>query len=241
MKFKLDYGERRGEESLDMSQLFTAVRRHYIIGLLTLAVCVGAGFLVNMIVQPQYKATVSLVANLSGDTESGTYNELLASQMLTKTYEDAIQSRYIAGEVKRKLGLKESEFQLLGKIQARTDPGTLVVMLYATDQNPQQALKIANAFADAFISKSKEIVQGANVRVLDYANQEETSVPVSPKKKLNLALSLFIGIAASVSVSLLLEQRRAYRKRKRLEHSGMLDTGLDRVEVEMERKEVAQA
>ncbi|AWB46415.1 hypothetical protein DCC85_21090 [Paenibacillus sp. CAA11] len=206
---------------MDVGLLFTAVRRHYLACLITLGLCVGAGFLINQLIQPQYRAQASLVANLPGDSESGTYNEFLASQMLTKTYEDAIQSRYIANEVKQRLNLKESVFQLLAKIEARTDPGTLVILLQAVDDNPKQALRLANAFADAFILKSKEIVHNANIRVLDYADPEETAVPVSPKKKLNLALSLFIGIGAALCISLLLEKRRASRRRKRPVESGI--------------------
>ncbi|MNE19798.1 Capsular polysaccharide type 8 biosynthesis protein cap8A [compost metagenome] len=166
-----------------------------------------------MIVQPQYQASASLVATITS-TESGTYNELLASQMLTRTYEDAIKSRYIANEVKEKLNLSESIYDLLQRIDVRTDPGTLVIMLYATHDNPEDAVRISNAFADAFIAKSTEIVQSANVIVLDYADMEDASIPVSPRKMLNLAIGGFIGIFVALGISMLLERRRITRKGK---------------------------
>lgn len=211
-------------------------RKHWVAFLVTLLACVGSVFLINELVRPQYQASASLVATISS-AESGTYNEFLASQMLTKTYEDAIQSRFIANEAKNKLHTRESAYDLLKRIEVRTDPGTLVVVLYAKHDNPEDAVAIANAFAESFISKAKEIVQSANVTVLDYANLEDASIPVSPKKLFNLAISGFIGTFAALGVALLLEKRDANRRRRRRPGSAELsllfpmdESGLDRKE-----------
>lgn len=170
--------------------------------------------MVNNMVQPKYQATASLVATISS-AESGTYNEFLASQMLTKTYEDAIQSRFIALEAMNKLETSETAYELLKRVEVRTDPGTLVILLSATHDNPQDAMEIANAFAESFIEKSKTIVQSANVIILDYANMEDAEIPVSPKKLFNLAIGGFIGIFAGLSISFFLEKRRSSRKEYR--------------------------
>lgn len=194
--------------------MLRTAKKHGIAVLITLALCVGGVFLANELVRPQYEAAASLVATISS-SESGTYNEFLASQMLTKTYEDAIQSRFVANEAKAKLQTSESAYGLLKRIKVRTDPGTLVLVLYARHDNPEDAVAIANAFAESFISKSTEIVQSANVTVLDYANLEDASIPVSPKKLFNLAIGIFIGVFASLSVAMLLEKRDASRRKRR--------------------------
>lgn len=199
---------------MDISNLVRVISRHFIAFGVTLLLCVGSVFLVNSMVKPQYQATASLVATIAS-TESGTYNEFLASQMLTKTYEDAIQSRFIAIEAQKKLETSETVFELLKRVTVRTDPGTLVILLSATHDNPKDAVAIANAFAESFIEKSRKIVQSANVMVLDYANMEEASIPVSPKKLFNLAIGSFIGLFAGLSVALFLEKRRSLRKSSR--------------------------
>lgn len=204
---------------LNVIFLLKSVQRHYIVAILTILVCVGGAYLINVFVQPQYQASASLMANIAQANESGTYNELLASQMLTKTYEDTIQSRSVAGEVKKKLSLNESPTLLLRKIKVRTDPGTLVINLYATDRNPQSAVAIVNAFADTFINKSKGIVSSAKVTVLDYADMDQASEPVSPKKMFNLALGVLIGLFAALSISLLLEKWRLSRRRSGMKNS----------------------
>lgn len=189
--------------------------RHYIGAfILTIIVCLILGLVANMVIPPKYKATASLLANLGSSQESSTYTEFLASEMLTKTYEEAIRSRSVAHEVKSRITSPYSAFELLNKIEVRTDPGTLVIKLYAIDKDPKAAVVIANAFVDSFISKSKLIVQNANVSVLDYADLEAASVPDSPKKLLNLALAFFIGIFSALSICLVLELRWEARRKK---------------------------
>ncbi|WP_059042194.1 YveK family protein [Paenibacillus rubinfantis] len=200
---------------MDMVAVWNAVRRHILAFSIVLATCVGLAVLLNEVVTPSYRANVSLVANIASNPGSSTYNEFLASQMLTKTYEDTIQSRYIATEVKRKVPTPDTVIQMLKKVKVRTDPGTLVIMLSYTGDEPKQAVQIANAFADTFIAKSKEIVDGANVSILDYASLEETQKPVSPRKALNLALAAFVGLFAGLSLALIRDARHLRNKKNR--------------------------
>ncbi|SMF47795.1 YveK family protein [Paenibacillus barengoltzii] len=191
---------------MESSGLFKILRKHMIAFIVTLLVCEGGVFLVNTLAKPQYQATASLVATIAS-TEAGTYTEFLASQMLTKTYEDAIESRFIANEAKNKLQTKETAYELLKRIKVRTDPDTLVIIIKATHDNPQDAVAIANAFAESFIQKSKELVESSSVMILDKSNLEEASIPVSPRKILNYAIGGFIGLFAGLCVSMLLEKR----------------------------------
>jgi len=200
---------------MDMVAVWNAVRRHFLAFIIVLAACVGLAVLLNEVVTPSYRANVSLVANIASNPESSTYNEFLASQMLTKTYEDTIQSRYVAAEVKKKVSTPDTVIQMLKKIKVRTDPGTLVILLSYTGDEPKQAVAIANAFAETFIAKSKEIVEGANVSILDYASLEETKTPVSPRKALNLALASFVGLFAGLSLALILDARHMRNKKSR--------------------------
>ncbi|GGA33476.1 YveK family protein [Paenibacillus physcomitrellae] len=198
-----------------------ALSRHYVAFVVTIVICVGCTFLLNQLIKPSYQAEASLVANIGSTTDSGTYNEFLASQMLTKTYEKGIQSRYIADKVISKLGLKQSAYELLKTISVRTDPGTLVIMLYAKADDPKQAVAVANAFADSFIADSKQIVQNANVTLLDEADLQQASIPVSPKKIFNLAVSVLIGLFAGLSIAVWLEKRHVSRKKERLRKIGV--------------------
>lgn len=198
-----------------MEFLWRSVRGHPLAFWLVVTGCIGLAVLINEVMPPSYRANVSLVANITSNPESSTYNEFLASQMLTKTYEDAIQSRSIAMQVRSQVGTSDTVMQLLEKIKVRTDPGTLVIMLSYTGHDAKEAVTIANAFAETFISKSREIVTSANVSILDRASLEETSIPVSPRKALNIAFAAFTGLFAALSVALGLERRKGRKKLRR--------------------------
>lgn len=199
---------------MDVSFLIRAILRHFIVFLLAVFGFLGAAYAMNSLAQPIYQGTVSLVANISSSDDSSTYNKFLASQMLTKTYENTIQSRNIAADAKEKLGSQESVTELLDKVTVRTDPGTLVIFIHAKDENPESAVAIANAFANSFIQKSKNIVETSDVIVLDYADLEASSNPVSPRKMLNLALALFVGTIVGASLCVALEKRKQKRKQQ---------------------------
>lgn len=200
---------------MDIEFLGRAVKRHCIAFAAVIALCIGAAVLANELVSPAYRADVSLVANIVSKPDSSTYNEFLASQMLTKTYEDTIQSRYIASEVKNKISAPQSATELLKKVRVRTDPGTLVILLSYTGSDPKEAVAIANAFAETFVAKSKEIITDANVSILDSASMEEAAIPVSPRKMLNIALAAFAGLFAALSLALALEKRDERKKARR--------------------------
>ncbi|MDR6553885.1 GNVR domain-containing protein [Paenibacillus qinlingensis] len=198
-------------------QIFAAIRRHFVVFPMILICFVAAGFGINMLLQPEYQAKSTLIANFgkASDNVSNKYNELLANQMLTTTYQEAIQSLFIANIVKLKLSSSLTPSELLRKIQVKTDPGALILSIYANANDANQAVAIANAFAESFVSNSTLILNQANVNVLDLAVYENSSSPVKPKKMFNLAVCTFVGFFAATSFSLLLDKKRLKKVKKK--------------------------
>ncbi|MBB6733069.1 YveK family protein [Cohnella zeiphila] len=197
-------------------QILNSIRKHMITFALTVICFVAIGFGLNTVMSPQYEAKATLVANFA-PTDSNSdnkYNEILANQMLTKSYEEMIQSLYIAQIVKTDLSSSLSVTELLSKIQVKTDPGALLLSIYVRDGTPKGAVDIANAFAQSFADHAATIMNNANVTILDLASYENSLDPVSPQKTFNLAICLFIGMFAGSSFSLLLDKRKAVRTKK---------------------------
>jgi capsular polysaccharide biosynthesis protein len=201
-------------------QIFNAIRRHFIVFPIIVLCFMAIGVYINMIIKPEYQAKATLIVNFDKASEnvSNKYNELLANQMLTKTYEEAIQSLLIANIVKHKISSPLTASELLNKVQVKTDPGALILSIYVYDNDANQAVAIANAFAESFISNSSLILSQANFNILDLAVYDNSLVPVKPKKVFNLAVCLFIGLFSASSMSLLLESR-AVRKAKKKQQS----------------------
>ncbi|MFF2484021.1 YveK family protein [Paenibacillus sp. NPDC058071] len=199
---------------MDIDRLKQAVSRFYMIILITIALCVGGAFILNAAVKPVYEATSSVVVSISSTGDAGIYNEFLASQLLAGTYKDILSSHYLAEKAKEKLGTSLTAAKLQKKLTVETNADTLVIKLKVRDSNVKDAVAIANAFSETFLSEAKSIIQYTNLSILDLANIEQASDPVSPKKAFNLAVSLFIGVFAGLSAALGLEFRREQRKRK---------------------------
>ncbi|WP_337100769.1 YveK family protein [Paenibacillus sp. YIM B09110] len=206
---------------MDIQFLKEASKRYFIVILLVIALSVGGAFALNAFVKPTYEASVSVVASIASSGDAGIYNEFLASQLLTGTYKDALKSYYIANKVKEKLDSNLTATELLNKLVVETNVDTLVIKIKIKDDHVKDAVAIANAYGETFLSESKSIIQYANITLLDLASIEQASDPVSPKKAFNLAISLFIGVFVGLSVALMLEGKRQERKRKRAENSSV--------------------
>jgi capsular polysaccharide biosynthesis protein len=198
-------------------QILNAIRRHFIVFPMIVLCFLAIGFFINMVLKPEYQAKASLIVNFDKSSQdiSSKYNELLANQMLTKTYEEAIQSLLIANIVKLKLSSPLTPSDLLKKVQVKTDPGALILSIYVNENDPNQAVAIANAFAESFRSNSALILNQVNVNILDLAVYDNSSIPVKPKKTFNLAVCLFAGLFSASSISLLLDKNRLRKVKKK--------------------------
>lgn len=197
---------------MDVRFLLQAIGKRFLVFTIVVLILVGSAFALNQLAIPQYQGKVSIVTSISSVEDSSTYNKFLASQLLTRTYETTIKSRHIASEVKESLQSPYSISQLLDKLTVRTDPGTLVIVIRAKDENAETAVNMANAFADSFIRKSKDIVESSTVSILDYADLEASQTPVSPNERLNLALAGFAGLVLGACLCAMLE--KIWPKRK---------------------------
>jgi capsular polysaccharide biosynthesis protein len=202
------------------AQLLNTIRRHFIVFPIIVLCFLAAGYFINTVLKPEYQAKATLIANFDKSSEniSNKYNELLANQMLTKTYEEVIQSLLIANIVKLKLSSPLTPSELLKKVQVKTDPGALILSIYVNENDANQAVAIANAFAESFISNSTSILNQANVSILDLAVYDNSSTPVKPKKLFNLAVCLFAGLFSASSLSLLLDKARLKKVKKKSEY-----------------------
>jgi len=196
--------------------VFASICKHYRVFLTSVILFAAAGFGLNQVIPAAYEAKATLVANFdrTQDNVDNKYNEILANQMLTKTYSEVIRSMTIANIVKNDLHSPLSANELLKKIEVNTDPGALILTIMVKDGAPENAVAIANAFAESFVKHSSSIVSLTNVTILDLADQEASSTPVSPRKTFNIAISVFIGLIVGTSLSMLLETRRMARRKK---------------------------
>jgi non-specific protein-tyrosine kinase len=113
---------------------------------------------------PSYEATAKLVVQ-PGATPS--VNDVLLAQQLASDYATVAGSRDFAQSIVDGLGIQESADDLLKQLTTTVDPGSAVLIVKATDRDPNEAAAIANAFANALREKIDSQISGGEPSVVD--------------------------------------------------------------------------
>jgi capsular exopolysaccharide synthesis family protein len=161
-----------------------------------------------------YRANAILLVNQSQNSSPVTYQDILGSQQLTKTYAELVTSNLNLGDSVTALKDPSVTLRDLQKhVSASTETGTQLVHVYAEDPDPQHAAKIANAVAESFVSYVQKAqlagVQAPNKDNLNTIFVAETAEtprsPVRPNVTLNLVLGLLLGFLVAVAAVAVVE------------------------------------
>jgi len=136
------------------------------------AVAVAAVF--TAFQKPVYQATAQvLVTFTSTSAGSGAKNEALGALNTEKTI---VQSPTVAAGVVQELGLRVPASTLDNHLQVDVVSGATVLNIRYSDQSPDTAARIANAFADAYVVFKKDQAQRAVGASTDPLHQAIASV-----------------------------------------------------------------
>ncbi|NPV90435.1 MAG: hypothetical protein HPY50_06660 [Firmicutes bacterium] len=137
------------------------------------------------------------------DEGSVTYDQLMASQLLAKSYKEMIKSRNVLSQVINERGLNLTIEKLENRVIVETLPETSMIQINIRDEDPWEAVAIANdinrvssylAATSAIGIKSITVVDGA-IASLN---------PVYPRPALYISLSLIAGVTISLMIILLM-------------------------------------
>lgn len=148
--------------------------------------------------KPQYQASATLGVMINeAAAEQIKYDELLANQLLIKSYKDFIKSRAVISEVIKDLNLIGMTNQDLEKItQVQLNPDSSMIKILVRHENPLLARDIANKISYVFIQKSSELLKVNNIKIVDIASVNKE--PVYPQTNLIIALSFLAGVFISL-------------------------------------------
>jgi capsular exopolysaccharide synthesis family protein len=166
----------------------------------------GAAFLVTQTITPTYRASATLLVDLTQQPGTIVYNDILASERLTKTYSELITQRPVLEGV-----LAAGEFsdltvgELSGKLDVSITRDTQLLRVSISDAVPAQAALLANAVAATFVIQQNElsVARAGTVSVVESA--ERPISPVSPNLRLNILLAIVVGLILAGGLALLLE------------------------------------
>lgn len=174
----------------------------------------GSAYAVTTQMTPIYRARAVLLVNQAQNPAAVTYQDILGSQQLTKTYAELVTSN-----VNLRVASEELDDQSLNaaalkkKVSASDRNGTQLVVVYAEDSSPKRAALIANGVADSFIKyvekaqlagKLGSTSVGLNT-VFVAETAEPPDSPVRPNRVLNVALGVLLGLIIVIAVVAVVE------------------------------------
>ncbi len=199
--------EKTENVEIDLRELFGALlHRAWLIALVAVVGAVIVFGYTYFMVDPLYRSSTLLYVNNSGinigsSSFSISSGELTAAQKLVDTYVVILKSRAALNEVIEEAELPYTYEQLKDMISAGAVNSTEVFEVVVTSKSPSEAEKIANTIANVLPEKISDIVNGSDVRIVDYA--VIPSHRHSPSYTRNTAIGFILGAVLCAAVVIL--------------------------------------
>ena len=194
------------ESRTELSGYLTMVRRWWWLLIAGAAIAGMAAFLVTRTITPAYQSSATLLVDLTQQPGTVVYNDILASERLSKTYRELITQRPVLQGV-----LADGEFpdmtvvELRDKLDVSITRDTQLLKISVRDEDPAEAARLANAVASTFVAQQDElsVTRPGTVSIVESAEAPDS--PVSPNLRLNILLAVVVGFILAGGLALLLE------------------------------------
>lgn len=177
------------------SLLLLVLRKSWIIVLVAVLVAALALGYAKFFITPKFAAKIQLYSNniyeeSKGEIEAG---QLTAAAYLAEAYMVILRGKPVLNEVLKTTELQDKYTvdQLRGMITADTVNQTEIFEITVTGENSAEVAKIANTFAEVLPGKLQEVVEGSDVRLVDYA--VESKQVVYPEYRNIVLISFVVG------------------------------------------------
>jgi capsular exopolysaccharide synthesis family protein len=175
---------------------------------------IGLTFLISMAIiaaitfaLPKVYSTRALVLVSSQGEAGSSFEASQDSQILGKTYAELIQTPAVLDQVVAELPFAFSRDELLDATSVTAITGSQLLELKADGDSPEQAAKIANIYADVFVSSSEEPADVGTARLTVAAKAVEPSSAAKPQPKLYLLVGAFLAALLAAAVGWMRERR----------------------------------
>jgi succinoglycan biosynthesis transport protein ExoP len=192
---------------VDLSDYLLLLRRGWtaVVAFLLLGGILAAGYLLATPKTYQAATTLLVTPDAPADISAAATGTQLAG-LAAPTYAGVINSPAVLETVAGELSPQIDVGTLSGMISAGQRPGTSLIDIVVTGNDPRTVADVANVTADVAASKVPEVV-GARSRsaalVLERINVAAApATPVSPVARSVIAIGLIIGLVAGIGVAI---------------------------------------
>ncbi len=203
------YDNRPETDEIEIDLLKVAqvlLRKAKFIIAVTLLVAAAAFGVTYYLITPMYTSTAMMYVNNSsfslGNTSfSISQGELTAAQGLVDTYIVILKSRTTLEDIIDQCSLEYDYDELYDMIESEAVNSTEIFSIDVTSPDPYEAEKIANTITQVLPERIASIVDGSDVRIVDYA--VVPSERTSPSYTLNTVIGALVGFVLAAAIVIL--------------------------------------
>ena len=202
MNSRINQDEILDEETIDLSELFRVVLKHFkLIIVLCILFGMGGFFGTKLLIAPTYTASTSIYLTPQ-ISESGAldYNSQIANSKLVTNAVNLLTQNNIMSEVAQDVGL-ESASSVQNCVSVTNESNTEIITISATTTDPKLSKDIANDTVSTFIRTMQKNLNVRNIEVVDKAKL--SYVPSGPNVKKNTMMAGLIGLVVGVGYAVL--------------------------------------
>ena len=192
-------------EELDLKELFDLFMSKIFQILIIVIVFIGIGVVYTLgFVDPKYSAKTTLVLASAGGSETSnaiTTTDVNLNSKLVSTYSEIVRSDAVVGTVIKNLELSIKDNELKKQVSVSAVEDADIIRITVTNEDADEAAKIANEIAKVFSDKIKELYKINNINVLDQAIANYTPSNINHTK--DVIIFAFIGVVISVAYVLI--------------------------------------
>lgn len=195
------------EESISLQEIFKIIKKRLLLIICLTIIAVSTGYVLNSYyITPIYQAQTQILVNQKpASQEAYSWSQMETDLQLINTYNVIIKSPVILNKVVEELELDFSSDQLINKIIVSNESDSKVVNIKVEDEEPEQAVDIANTVAEVFKKEIPTLMSVDNITILSEAKLSENPSPIKPNKMLNLAIAAVIGLMLGIGLAFLRE------------------------------------
>ena len=193
------------EETIDLREYFTIIKKRFWIIILTTAIGVGISIaMVNLNKVQLYQAKTTMIVNVEKNENQSmlTSDQISAGQKLAVLYGEIIKSRAVLQPVIEKLNLEMTPQQLAGMISVSQVNETHIMNLSVTDTDPDRAKNIANTIPGVFTEEVKRTIKANGVEVLD---PSLGGYPIASNSSNKVLIAGVVGVMIGLFIIFLIE------------------------------------
>jgi polysaccharide biosynthesis transport protein len=214
---------------MDLEQYVRVLRAHWLLVLLSVAVCSAGAAAVAWTRTPVYAAQMQLFVSTAGAPAdlSQTYQGGLFSQQRVRSYAEVLSSPEVTRAVINQLGLHDSVQHVQGEIRTSVPADTVLINVTVKDRSRRRAKAIANALGAQFPNfvstlETPQSGRSSPVKVSVTRQAQLPGGPDSPHKTVYLVLGVLLGLVLGIAGAVL---REAFDRRVRDEDEAAAITG----------------